>query len=282
MRYFAMWSDPQFAEADNPWRDDLVRSDRMCPRCGHLRPGRKMGNTVLKQRPGDHPLNGIRGMLDGWIVRSDLLALLGAADIGEAAPICLATGEELNGFSYLLADRVLARGGLESAINGACAACGRVRYYPLPQPHKGGVRYLLKASISGHLAVYDVRIGVLALREDVYERVSAKNLPGLNFYELPLRDEPEDGLPAGLKPYLTSEEQAAMGSILWRDYGASQRRAIAARKGLEEAMEPYRRAQKSAVTMEDYYRIIYGDDSTQIQRLRDRGEAHLPVPWRRE
>ncbi len=88
-------------------------------------------------------------------------------------------------------------------MNGLCSACGRVLYYPLPQPHKGGVRYLLKSSVSDHLAVYGVKVGVLAVREDVYERVAAKNFPGLNFYELPIRDEPEDGLPAGLKPYLT-------------------------------------------------------------------------------
>jgi|GEM_PF-2287305 len=281
MRYFAMWSDPPFAEADKQWREDLIQSGRMCPRCGHLRPGCKMGNTLLMRWPGDYPLNGIRGMLDGWIVRSDLLALLGATDIGEAAPICLARGEEVDGFSYLLADRVLARGGPESDVMGACSVCGSVNYYPLPQPHKGGVRYLLKASISGHLAVYDVRIGVLALREDVYERVSSKNFPGLNFYELPIRDEPEDGLPADLKPYLTPEEQAAMGSILWRDYEASQRRAAAAKKGLEKAMEPYRRAEKAA-TMEEYYRMIYGEDSPQLRRVRERGEAHLPPPGRRK
>ena len=54
-------------------------------------------------------------------------------------------------------------------------------------------------------------------------RVVAQNFPGLNFYELPIRDEPEDGLPADLKPYLTPEEQAAMGDILWRDANKDRR-----------------------------------------------------------
>ena len=225
-RYFAMWSDPPFAEADKQWSESVVQSGRACARCGHLLPGQKIGPVILKRRPGDYPLNGIHGMSDGWMLRNDLLALLALSETpasGQVVPVSLADGGQAKGFYFLLAERIFARGQRESTIAGACPACGSVNYYPLPQPHKGGVRYLLKSSIEKPLPTYELTVGVLALREDVYNRVVAQNFPGLNFYELPIRDEPEDGLPANLKPYLTPEEQQAMGDILWRDANKDRR-----------------------------------------------------------
>ncbi len=219
--------------------------------------------------------------LEVRIVRNDLMAALGSPTPCEIGSVVLTSGEKLGGFQFLLAERIQVRGGMQSELMGVCPECGSVNYYPLPQPHKGGVRYLLKSCVEKPLSIYKLAVGGLALREDVYNRVVAQNFPGLNFYELPIRDEPEDGLPANLKPYLTPEEQAAMGGILWRDYEASQRRAEAAKKELEIAMEPYRRAEKAA-TMEDYYRIIYGEDSPQLKRVRERGEGHLPPPGRRK
>lgn len=308
--YFMAYNDSSVrtGEADTRWCEGLFRSGCICGRCHRVLPHVRHERVLLRRRPGGYLFNSISGAVSasflmetgspvgnrfredgwvaifpgGWIIRSDLLRLLGGPPISALGSVLLSGGERLGDFSVLTPERLLVRGGLRSELTGACPACGGVRYYPLPQPHHGGMWYLLRSSVATEQAIYDLGTGGLALRADVYERVVAQKHPGLLFQQLPLRDEPDDGLPAGLKPYLTSEEQAAMGSILWRDYGASQRRAIAARKGLEEAMEPYRRAQKSAVTMEDYYRIIYGDDSTQIQRLREHGEAHLPVPWKRE
>ena len=218
-RYFAMWSDTPFAEADKQWRESVLQSGLACPRCGNLLPEKKIGRAVLAKRPGDYPITSLGPAPIVWVVREDLMAALEAPGMGEAGPIFLASGETLKGFRFLVAEELLARGGTESNIAGVCDYCGWLRYWP--QPYSVG-SYLLRCNISDPRPVYG-GIGGLALREDVYNRVVAQNFPGLNFYELPIRDEPEDGLPADLKPYLTPEEQAAMGDILWRDANKDRR-----------------------------------------------------------
>ena len=277
MRYFAVRSDPPAAEADKQWIARLLQIGQVCSLCANLSPGVKIGMAVLQKRPGHYPMTNLGPAPRIWIVQDDVLTALDSPEGYESGPIFLATKEVLDSFHFLIAEKLLVRGGAESNLMGACSHCGAIKYWP----QRGPDEYVLRKYLSEEKPIYDLWVGGLALREDVYDRVAAKNFPGLNFYELPIRDEPEDGLPADLKPYLTPEEQAAMGDVLWRDYEASQRRAAAAKKGLEKAMEPYRRAEKAA-TMEEYYRIIYGEDSPQLGRVRERGEAHLPPPGRRK
>ncbi len=218
-RYFAMWSDTPFAEADKQWRESVLQSGLACPRCGNLLPEKKIGRAVLAKRPGDYPITNLGLSLRVWIVRNDLLAMLDGPAVREIGPISVTNGEELDGFGFLVAEKLLVRGGLKSEITGVCKGCGRIRYWP----QRAIDEYILGRSLSIAKSIYDLRIGGLALREDVYNRVVAQNFPGLNFYELPIRDEPEDGLPANLKPYLTPEEQQAMGDILWRDANKDRR-----------------------------------------------------------
>ncbi len=241
MRYFAMRNDSnvRLEKASEDWCGELVQSNSVCVYCRRSLPGSKFGKVVLRGPPKAYYLNSIDAvipirylkkmefsgsdvfvggtrialLINGWIVGHDLLILLNGSAAMEVIPIFLASGEKLKDFQFVMPERLLVRGGARATISGVCVGCGKIAYWPGREADE----YILRPSISVEKPVYGLWTGGMALREDVYERILSKKFPGLNFYELPIRDEPEDGLPPGLKPYVTPEEQAAMVDILWRD-----------------------------------------------------------------
>lgn len=257
-RYFAMWSDSSVraGEADMGWCEELVKSGCICVRCCHLLPDIKLEKVILRRRPGNYALISVGGavtasflksvgspagigfvdsahiaiFIGGWIVRRDLLTFLDTSANAAVASIFLPNGEKLNDFYLVTPERLLVRGnahvgtakvrgGEKAEISGVCPGCGEIRYWPGRRED----RYILAQSLGHAHPIYDLWTGGLALREDIYSRVRVKNFPGVQFYEIPVRDEPVDGLPASLLPYLTPEEQATMGDILYRDANKDRR-----------------------------------------------------------
>jgi hypothetical protein len=60
-----------------------------------------------------------------------------------------------------------------------------------------GERYLIAKDVFDALALYEGRPSVVIFREDVMKRVATASSK-LNFIELPVREEPLDGLPVDL------------------------------------------------------------------------------------
>ena len=226
MRYFVLKSaaSGRRAQFDPAWETEVAESGGACSKCEWRLPGARIGKVQLRTAPDNHALRVVPSRLDIRIVRTDLIDALGAAifSCAEIGPLILPDGKEVSGYSFIVAEeQILLRGGPKSTIEGVCLACGRIYYWPLPYGVED--RYVLRRSLAEKKPLYRLHAGGLALREDIHQRVSSVGFKDIYLYELPIREEPEDGLPADLKPYLTPEEQAAMGDILFRDANKDRR-----------------------------------------------------------
>jgi hypothetical protein len=108
-------------------------------------------------------------------------------------------------------------------LKGACDKCGLTYYWPQPAREEDKW-YLVREVLNEARAIYDGTAVSLLLREDVFDRIRRLDLTQVRLRELPILDEPLDGLPADLPTYLTAERQKDLGELLTRDVTEYDRR----------------------------------------------------------
>ncbi len=188
MKLFVV-SSKSSCEADHEWAEKF-RSECKCPGCGARKREclERPIDVRLNQKPDISALNTVMPVSVS-IVRTDFLNLF-----ADEAPrwfligrVLDATGCPVEGFaSYVGRKRLIIRGGPESTRR-TCDVCGRFVYCPL------GSWYVMRSSLTGQ-PLYEGEVANLVLTEEMRMRIDRKRWKGIYVCELPVRDEPLDGI----------------------------------------------------------------------------------------
>jgi hypothetical protein len=191
--YFRIAPSREALESTTDAWDELnARPD--CKLCGFHSPFKEPVRVELKYAHLKEPLNNV-GIVEVGIIRSDLLDLIGVdlfrdyfllGDVYDTAKNLTARC-----LSYVGRRTIDIRGDTTSSFRW-CQNCGN----PVYIPH--GDRYLLESDVLEELPLYEGHPSVVIFRADVMARVTAA-APEFQFVELPIRDEPLDGLPLDLR-----------------------------------------------------------------------------------
>jgi hypothetical protein len=162
----------------------------LCRGCGYPKAGVKAVDVLLQgHSPRDKPLNLLFASGVGLIHR-ELLDLIGKDVVNRD----LYLGQVTDNRGKVLVDwatfrarkKVVVRGSKEAEYR-RCPDCGRILY------HAAGTRYLFPAPPEGS-TVFESDLSGLVVPAAIYERVSQKRWRRLGVDELPVLEEPIDGL----------------------------------------------------------------------------------------
>ncbi len=172
---------PARREADQTW---------ICPGCGSPKPGTLSVNAWIQDRtPRGRPLN---IMWDGGIglVHTSLIECIGPAVaqrdlyLGKVIGTC---GDELKDwFTFRGRRSVIVRGTKKCGFR-VCDVCRQTLYSSM------GKKYLFPAPPED-ATIFEARPGGLIVPDDICQRVSARKWGSIGIVELPVLDEPLDGL----------------------------------------------------------------------------------------
>jgi hypothetical protein len=187
------------ASEDGIWIDEdwlkQIAPQIFCSGCRNEVPGSGLLSVVLADAPPDKPENGC-ARPDFQVIRHDMMRVLqsfGSGDF-ETIPLLDRQGKQVEGFTAIRLRKIKARGAATSDYFGRCALCGRVYYWP--RPREGW--YVLRPSIADRRAIYQLQTGPLLVSEELKAGLIAAGIEGMEYEELPVVDEPCDGLPADL------------------------------------------------------------------------------------
>ena len=99
-------------------------------------------------------------------------------------------GEPYEDFVTFTAPYALPIRGGRSSSRGVCETCGQLGYYPLPH----GYEYIARESLRPGRLLYACSLYLLVLNEELLDRIDLKTCKKLRITELPVKNEPEDGI----------------------------------------------------------------------------------------
>lgn len=171
-----------------------------CSLCGYIYPGKadEVPQAVISNRT-ELPvhLGNIAWLVNGSILSHDMVDVLGqkmVGELGRLVPIVNEAGAHMTSHSFLIPREVpgLIRGNGGPPPPGTCAVCGRLRYWPGPDPKE---RYMLRRYWRDY--AFTIMNGWFLCSERFYnEKLKPLTLGRLGVDEVPIVDEPRDGLPA--------------------------------------------------------------------------------------
>jgi hypothetical protein len=228
MRYYGLSNTPKSAtvHVHQSWLN--AHQSRLFPSgCKHMSSKSRFEHVTVTAVPSSVYLHSISPLECVHLAKRDLLLdMLGPNGIRDvdAVPVMGSPGAAAaNCLAFKPKRSILVRGQSTSTLKGACDKCGLTYYWPQParEPEKW---YLVREALNEERAIYDGTAVTLVLREDVFDRVKRLDVKEIRLRELPILDEPLDGLPANLPTYLTPERQKEFGDLLTRDVTEYDRR----------------------------------------------------------
>lgn len=220
MRYYALSSTikTKAFHADEEWLE-ANRSKVFPLGCKHLTPRSIFKGITVASVPGSTPLSHISPLSINIAASEVLLAMLGPDGMRaiKIAPVTKCPAKSPTNYLALEPHHsVLVRGQSVSTLKGACETCGHLNYWPGParEPDRW---YLVRMSLKDEAPIYDGIAALLILRKDIYERAKKLNLRTHRMREIPILDEPLDGLPRDLSPAISPEHRRKLGDLLNRD-----------------------------------------------------------------
>jgi hypothetical protein len=138
------------------------------------------------------------------VIRRDLVELLGpeAVDCLRLGRLVTCEGRSVDGYqTFIGKERVVLRGNSDSQHR-VCARCGALLYTYLPR----NAPYVTPSSVESRRPIYEITAMQLLVSEVVRERIGDHWIDQLQFFEVPVRSEPLDGLPTDLGLWPTAEQ----------------------------------------------------------------------------
>jgi hypothetical protein len=174
------------------WADEF-RAENCCQSCGFLFKGDTSANVSLKYFHGTCPTNTI-GVAQIGIIRDDLLIAIGRKLFEKYFLVGSVHDEMRNATAAccsFIGKQIIQIGGDRSSSFRFCTTCNRPAYLAL------GTKYVLARDVAENSPLYHGNPTVVMFRQDVMARVADVSSE-FQFIELPIREEPLDGLPLSL------------------------------------------------------------------------------------
>jgi hypothetical protein len=196
MDLFSLWStDEEGFVASPEWRGEMTKRDLRCGHCHALRRDTfdQIDQVVICGNPRRLSFGLASACWGGLIIRANLVKLIGEQRLMStcsSVPVSLENGKVVDDLRFYVERRPHAcrRGGAESQI-GLCMQCDRLLYWPQP------AGYLLK-HYWGDERVRVLDYQVICTADFVASLASDRAFRTLKADIVPVKEEPEDGLPA--------------------------------------------------------------------------------------
>jgi len=180
---------------DAAWTQEAVRAGILCPACKRRAPqniGRPL-RVTLRESPYPRPFGTTLVCL---IARRDFIDALNAigSDLLEhctTGAVTIASGKDAPGYATLSPCTAIAiRGAGAAGMGRCCRTCRRFRYFPMPWES----RHLVRGTFDESRRLHTTQVGVLAVRQEIWEEIPSVFKKKIKAWPLPVKDEPEDGI----------------------------------------------------------------------------------------
>lgn len=193
MKYFKIDKGREASNEPSPACDAALRSIKC--KCGNRKLNAPLIAVDLERRPIAAPNNSV-GMSTVGIIRRDLLDAIGE-ELFESEFIVgnVTFAGEVNPVfrSFIARTSPTTVRGDATSWTKICVECERQWYLGL------GDKYLLSQDIADRRKLYSTHDCGIIVREDIASGITAARIKKLSMFELPVLDDPQDGLPPDLQ-----------------------------------------------------------------------------------
>ena len=190
-KYFDLYGDGLDPMHGDPNWFAKIKGDWLCPICRKPQIEGPI-DVYLGEKPPPAVLNIVFGLGGTGIARADFLLAFGERVAEQYLHLGRVFGpidsETPNFVSFRGRTTALIRGDEESTYRGRCEACNELLYFPM------GERYLLTRP-QGFADMMVSQFGCLIVSESLLRTIRADEWDELAIDELPIFEEPRDGLP---------------------------------------------------------------------------------------